>query len=128
MIEPKIFAIDFDGTIVTHAYPDIGLDIGAIKVLKRIQSSGHKIILFTMRSGDFLEDAVRYLESKGIQLYGVNENPEQHEWTSSPKPYAHFYIDDTALGCPVTKSVLSSRAYVKWTEVERMLEAKGLLK
>ena len=50
--------IDFDGTCVTHEYPKIGKDIGAVPVLKELVEKGHKLILNTMRSGKELEDAV----------------------------------------------------------------------
>jgi hypothetical protein len=55
-----IIAIDFDGTCVTHEYPYIGKDIGAVPVLKELVSSGHQLILFTMRSGKELNDAIWY--------------------------------------------------------------------
>ena len=44
-----VIAVDFDGTCVTHAFPKIGEDIGAVPVLKRLVKAGHKIILYTMR-------------------------------------------------------------------------------
>ena len=44
-----IIAVDFDGTCVTHEYPDIGRDIGAAPVLKRLVESGVRLILWTMR-------------------------------------------------------------------------------
>ena len=122
-----IIAVDFDGTIVTHEYPEIGKDIGAFRVLKRLQDDGHKIILYTMRSGKELEEAVNFVKKNGIKLYGVNTNPTQKEWTHSPKAYAHLYIDDAALGCPIKMSFKSFRTYVDWEAVEVMLEKFGIL-
>jgi len=123
-------ALDFDGTVVDHCYPDIGKPVpGAVKWLKRLQRSGGRIILFTMRSnslegGNFLRDAVQYLEKSGIRLFGVNRNPTQDEWTSSPKVYAHVYIDDAAFGCPLVQLKGFRRPCVDWKvvgpEVERM--------
>ena len=59
--------IDFDGTVVTHDYSNIGKDIGAVSVLKELVTAGHRLILFTMRSkgikGDLLTDAVNWLKS-----------------------------------------------------------------
>jgi hydroxymethylpyrimidine pyrophosphatase-like HAD family hydrolase len=52
----KIIAIDFDGTCVSHEYPLVGKDIGAIPVLKELMSNGHRLILFTMRSNKVDED------------------------------------------------------------------------
>lgn len=113
-------AVDFDGTCVTHEYPNIGKDIGAVPVLKKLADRGYKIILNTMRSGKELSDAVKWFEENEISLYGINNNPTQKSWTTSPKVYAHIYIDDAALGCPL-KMVpsISDRPYVDWKKVKR---------
>ncbi len=117
-----IIAVDFDGTCVTHEYPNVGKEIGAAQVLKRITDAGHKIILFTMRSGKELQDAVNWFKENNIPLFGINENPEQHTWTESPKPYAHMYIDDAAFGCPLLfNDEISSRGFVNWQTIESSL-------
>lgn len=109
-----IIAVDFDGTIVKHEYPKIGEPIpGALEWIKRWGKAGAKIILWTMRSGIYLTEAVEYLENNGITLYGVNDNPHQRYWTSSPKAYANLYVDDAAYGCPLSKNG-SERPYVNW--------------
>jgi hypothetical protein len=119
-------AIDFDGTCVTHEYPLIGKDIGAVPVLKRLVECGHKLILNTMRSGDELRDAVDWFMSNGIPLYGVNEDPGQKEWTQSPKAFANLYIDDAAFGCPITANrALSERHFVDWNKIERSFFSEG---
>lgn len=124
-----IIGIDFDGTCVTHEYPHIGKEIGAISVLKKIIDNGHELIIHTMRSGDTLNAAVKFLNDNGIELFGVNKNPNQKSWTTSPKPYCHLYIDDTALGCPIIyNSDVSMRPYVNWVEVENMLINLGIIK
>lgn len=115
-----IICVDFDGTCVKHEYPLVGADIGAVPVLKRLVASGNELVLFTMRDGKELVDAVEWFEKNGIPLYGVNVNPTQHEWTSSPKAYGHLYIDDAALGVP-TFTVANERPYVNWKAVENML-------
>jgi hypothetical protein len=115
-----IIAIDFDGTCVTHEYPKVGREIGAPDVIREFVSRGHKIILFTMRSGQYLEDACDWFSFHGIPLFGVNENPEQKTWTTSPKPYAHVYIDDAALGVPLVYPE-EGRPYVDWGEVKSLL-------
>lgn len=121
-------AIDFDGTCVTHEYPRIGRDIGAIPVLKKLREEGHDLILFTMRSGEPLQEAVEWLKKQGIDLYGINVNPTQSDWTKSPKAYAQIYIDDAALGCPlIYPKNLKERAYVDWEKVEEWLIEKGIL-
>lgn len=125
----KIIAVDFDGTVVEHKYPEIGRDIpDAVRVLRLLRENDVQIILWTMRSGEFLQDAVKWFTDQGIELWGINENPEQKEWTDSPKAYAPLYIDDAALGCPLLLSKeMDARPYVNWIFVEIELEKKGLL-
>ena len=121
-------AIDFDGTCVTHDYPRVGKDIGAVPVLKKLTDSGHQLILNTMRSDDELADAVQWFIDNDIPLYGANENPTQKSWTASPKVYAHLYIDDAALGCPLTSNfAVSSRPFVDWTAVEYYLMFNNII-
>jgi hypothetical protein len=117
--------IDFDGTCVTHDFPEIGRGIGAEDVLRRLVEHGHKLILFTMRSGEGLEQAVDWFASQKIPLYGVNINPTQQQWTSSPKAYGQLYIDDAALGVPL-REIGHKRPYVDWAAVEQLLDRRGL--
>lgn len=117
----KIFAIDFDGTCVEHEYPRVGNNVPhAVRVLTRIHESGAKLILWTMRSDSTLQDAQKWFSDNGIPLFGVNRNPAQGAWTSSPKAYAHVYIDDAALGCPLIEGV-HIRPIVDWLAVERII-------
>ena len=116
-----IIALDFDGTVVTHEYPYIGEDIGAVPVLKELVAAGHQLILFTMRSGKLLDDALAWFERNGIELYAVNENPEQVSWTSSVKVHANMYIDDCALGCPIRFEDGVRRPFVDWKKVRESL-------
>jgi hypothetical protein len=127
-----IIAIDFDGTCVTHDYPEVGKDIGAIPVLKKLIKNGHQLILWTMRSDteilNGLTDAVNWFENNDISLYGIQRNPTQDTWTSSPKAYAQLYIDDAALGCPLKfDPYLSGRDFVDWEKVELLLIEKGII-
>ena len=122
-------AIDFDGTCVTHEYPNVGKDIGAVPVLKRLVEAGHKLILNTMRCGKELQDAVNWFKENGIPLHGVNEDPGQKEWTQSPKVFANMYIDDAAIGCPLIVSVspypndkVIGRPYVDWKFINEFLD------
>lgn len=136
--------IDFDGTCVTHEFPKVGKDIGAVSVLNKIVDAGHNLILFTMRSdiekvtsndygihkqaGEYLTDAVNWFIDNNIPLHGVNVNPTQHTWTKSPKAYGQLYIDDAALGCPLLYNPeISNRPFVDWIKVEEMLKAIGVL-
>lgn len=115
-----IIAIDFDGTCVTHEYPEVGREIGAVPVLKGLVQQGHKLILWTMRSNKELDDAVNWFAKHRIFLFGVNRNPEQSEWTNSPKAYAQLYIDDSALGVPLCK-LEGERPFVDWAKVGELL-------
>lgn len=127
-IKPSILNIDFDGTVVDHRYPDVGPDLrDSVRVIQRLVATGHRITLFTMRSGKELSDAVDWFRKNNISLYGVNANPDQHTWTSSPKPYAHRTIDDSALGCPMYHEAWMYRPGVDWQECEQILEAEGFL-
>ena len=137
--------IDFDGTCVTHDFPRVGKEIGAVPVLKRLVENGHQLILFTMRSdrkdkketndptiqdvtGEFLTDAVNWFKKNNIPLYGIQTNPTQHNWTTSPKSYAELMIDDSSLGCPLRYDVdMSNRPFVDWEAVEEALENMKLL-
>lgn len=126
-----IIVLDFDGTVVTHRYPAVGEDINATPVLKLLIKNGHKIILNTMRSydnqrQDMLTPAIQWFKEKGIPLYGVNENPDQKSWTSSPKIYGNIYIDDGALGIPLKSDELGI-PFVDWGKVSILLFLKGLL-
>jgi hypothetical protein len=124
-----IIAIDFDGTCVTHEFPEVGIDINSELVLRELIANGHRLILFTMRSGKYLVDAVNWFKNKDIPLWGIQTNPEQHEWTTSPKAYAHLYIDDAALGCPLTyNKSISNRPFVDWIAVRKMLIDKRIIK
>ena len=142
-----IIAVDFDGTCVTHEFPKVGKDIGAAPVLQSLVKKGHKLILFTMRSHkrkgtsdpnslgwensneinletDVLDDAINWFIKNDIPLWGINENPDQKNWTASPKPYAHLYIDDVALGCPLVRGK-HKKPYVDWSIINIMLISQG---
>ena len=123
-----IIAVDFDGTCVDHNYTAIGMEVeGAVEVLRALNKRGHRIILNTMRSGEKLDAAVKWFSDRKIVLWGVNRNPEQEEWTSSPKVFADLYIDDSALGCPIMFIDGVRRPVVKWAKVRAQLEFDGLL-
>ncbi len=122
-----IIAVDFDGTCVTHEYPETGKDIGAVKTLKELADQGHKLILWTMRSNQCLGRAIDWFQDHGITLFGVNNNPFQCAWTNSPKAYAELYIDDLSLGTPLRQTELCIRPYVDWQAVRILLKNKGVL-
>lgn len=123
-----MIAIDFDGTCVSHEFPNEGKDIGAIPVLKRLVREGHGLILYTMRSGAHLESAVQWFLRNGVKLQGIQYNPSQTSWTSSNKCYAQLYIDDAALGAPLKRDKkIGDRPFIDWASVEAICEMDGIL-
>jgi hypothetical protein len=142
-----IYAIDFDGTVVTHEFPKVGKDVPyAVETLQKIVAHGGKLILWTMRSnhtsppefntelqhernpivqcdaGNYLDDAIKWFSDRQIPLWGTQRNPDQDKWTSSPKAYAHVYIDDAALGTHTMHDPsFSERPYVNWAVVYAFL-------
>jgi hypothetical protein len=115
-------AIDFDGTIADHEYPEIGRPVpGAFEWLKRFKAAGATLILWTMRSdgqthGDTLTQAVEFCRANGIEFDFVNETIQA--WTTSRKAYANVYIDDAAYGCPLKENPRAGgRAFVDWSIV-----------
>lgn len=94
-------AVDFDGTIVEHKYPEIGEELlFSIETIKELQRQQHLIILWTFRSGKHLEEAVEYCRKRGLEFYAVNKNyPEEViDESQSRKINADLFIDDRNLG------------------------------
>lgn len=110
-------AVDFDGTIVTHRYPRIGKEIPfATETLKMLAKDGHKLILWTVREGKLLDNAVEWCRKRGVEFYAVNRDyPEEDEAHSgfSRKIKADVFIDDRNLG-----------GLPDWGEVYRMIRGK----
>ena len=96
-------AVDFDGTIVEHEYPYIGKEIPfAIAALKKLQAERHLLILWSVREGELLDEAVEYCRKRGLEFYAVNSN-HPGEDSGEPTPYcrklnADLFIDDRNLG------------------------------
>ncbi len=97
-----IIAVDFDGTIVTHEYPKIGKELPfAIDTLKRLQQKpDYQLIMWTVREGKELEEAVEFCRERGLEFYAVNRNyPEElTDQLDSRKLQADLFIDDRNLG------------------------------
>ena len=97
-----VIAIDFDGTIVQHKYPNIGAEIPfAIDTLKMLIKDRHSLILWTVREGQFLEDAIDWCKERGVEFYSVNKDyPEENinDKGFSRKLKADLFIDDRSLG------------------------------
>ncbi|MDN3666719.1 BT0820 family HAD-type phosphatase [Algibacter miyuki] len=109
----KIIAVDFDGTIVEDAYPKIGKPmLFAFETLKKLQEDGHRLILWTYRCGEKLDDAVAFCKDNGIHFYAVNHSFEDEEYTTdvSRKIHADLFIDDRNIG-----------GFIGWGEVYQIL-------
>ena len=75
-----IIAVDFDGTIVKHKYPAIGKELPfAIETLKKLQSEHHKLILWSVREGKLLDEAVAFCRDRGLEFYAVNRDYPEEE-------------------------------------------------
>lgn len=126
----KVIAVDFDGTCVTHMYPAVGENIGAEIVLPKLVEKGYKLILYTMRSDERVEEALKWFEKYEIPIWAVNENPIQKNWTTSPKVYANFYIDDAAIGTALTRkdrNNLDELPFVDWYTIVIIMVDRGIL-
>lgn len=140
MARARIVAVDFDGTLVEHRYPNIGKPLPfAFETLKTLKNNGIRLMLWTMRGHpdlsrfphldlhtgnyiptDTLQEALDFCKEKGVEFDGINLSPEQ--FSTSNKQYAHCYIDDAALGCP-----LDENGYVDWSQVIVYLCKRGWL-
>ncbi|MDE7024554.1 MAG: hypothetical protein K2O88_01575 [Paramuribaculum sp.] len=98
-------AVDFDGTIVEHRYPEIGREIpNAVRTLKRMQDEmpDLRMILWTVREGELLDQAVQWCRERGLEFYAVNSNyiddDPMDQSATGRKVTADIYIDDRNLG------------------------------
>ena len=98
-----VIAVDFDGTIVENRYPDIGRErTFAIDTLRRLVAERHKVILWTVREGQSLDDAVQFCRDRGLEFYAINRDyPEELAENNrhfSRKLKVDVFIDDRNLG------------------------------
>jgi hypothetical protein len=108
-------AVDFDGTIVEHKYPEIGKEkLFAFETLKQLIKQKHQLILWTYRTGKELDEAVEFCRDNGVEFFAVNKNfPEEYyDGSISRKIDADVYIDDRNLG-----------GFPGWSSVWQMLNA-----
>ncbi|MFI3315170.1 MAG: hypothetical protein R3Y04_05850 [Rikenellaceae bacterium] len=111
-----IIAVDFDGTIVKHRYPRIGEELPfAIDTLKQLIEDRHLLILWSVREGALLDEAVEWCREKGVEFYAVNRDfPEENgsEKHYSRKIKADLFIDDRGIG-----------GIPEWTEIYKMIKS-----
>lgn len=115
-------AIDFDGTIVSNKWPEIGeVAPFAIETIKRFKADGHKIILNTCRENELLQKAIAFLAEHEIFADYVNDNPVACEnWGKCRKVWADMFIDDHNAFIPKL-----SDGTVNWLWILRQYENAG---
>lgn len=118
-----IIAVDFDGTIVEHRYPEIGKERPfATATLRRLMQDGHKLILWSVREGERLDEAVKWCSERGVRFYAVNkdidEDAADRQGTThfSRKLKAHLFIDDRNIG-----------GLPDWGTIYRLIESRMTL-
>jgi len=115
--DSKVIAVDFDGTVVEHDYPRIGKEMMfAFATLKELNKKGHKLILWTIRTGPLLDEAVEYCKKNGVEFYAVNRNYPEEEFSDniSRKLNADVFIDDRNVG-----------GFLGWSTVWQTLHPEG---
>lgn len=115
LIDSKIIAIDFDGTIVENKYPDIGKPLPfAFETMKMLQNKGHRLILWTVRTGRLLDAAIEFCKERGIEFYCVNEDfPGEGSKIKNRKLNADIFIDDRNIG-----------GMMQWGEIYQILSGE----
>lgn len=111
--EVLTIAVDFDGTIVEHAYPEIGEEmLFAFLTLRALQDKGHRLILWTIREGELLNEAIEYCRENGVEFYAANRSypEEDYQVMETRKIQVDLFIDDRMLG-----------GFPGWTRVWQML-------
>lgn len=98
-----VIAVDFDGTIVEHRYPEIGKEVPfAIQTLKMLIKEQHRLILWTVREGELLDEAVEWCKQRGVEFWAINKDyPEEEKENNnnySRKLKADLFIDDRNVG------------------------------
>ena len=113
----KTIAVDFDGTIVEDRYPNIGKPLlFAFETLELLQKDGHRLILWTYRHGQELDEAVEFCLKKGIEFYAVNKSYPEEDFTPATrrKLNADIFIDDRNVG-----------GFLGWGKIYQLLSSNG---
>lgn len=128
-----IIAVDFDGTIVQHRYPEIGNEIPfATTTLKMLAKEGHRLILWSVREGRLLDEAVKWCRERGLEFYAVNKDfPEEDvnkNQAYSRKLKADMFIDDRNVGGlpdwgEIYEMVTKKMTYAEM--ISKQIEGKG---
>lgn len=125
-----VIAVDFDGTIVQHQYPKIGPEIPfATETLRMLINDGHQLILWSVREGHLLKEAVDWCRERGVEFYAVNkdfyEEDESKNKVFSRKLKADLFIDDRNIGGLPDWGTIYRMITEKKTLEELLLEELG---
>ena len=128
-----LIAVDFDGTIVEHRYPHIGKEIPfAVKTLIKLQEEGHQLILWSVREGRLLDEAVEWCKAKGLEFYAVNSNyPDENidrDAIRCRKLRADYFIDDRNVGGLPDWGIIYQMISNNWSWWNYMEEVQGIQK
>lgn len=98
-----VIAVDFDGTIVENKYPEIGAERPfAIETLKMLIADRHRLILWSCREGQLLDDALQWCRERGVEFYAANRDYPEESTDNNPhftrKLKADLFIDDRNVG------------------------------
>ena len=123
-------AVDFDGTIVEHRYPEIGKELPfATQTLKMLIADRHKLILWSVREGKLLDDAVEWCRKHGVEFYAVNKDfPEEDlskNQSFSRKLKADIWIDDRNIGGLPDWGTIYQMITERKTYEQRLMEHMG---
>lgn len=110
-------AVDFDGTIVEHRYPEIGEERPfAIETLKMLIKDHHRLILWSVREGALLDDAIEWCRERGVEFYAANRDYPEENWKEnknfSRKLKVDVFIDDRQIG-----------GLPEWGEIYQMIKS-----
>lgn len=128
-----VIAVDFDGTIVEHKYPQIGKEKPfAIETLKRLQAERNVLILWSVREGELLDEAVNFCREHGLEFYAVNSNYPDDELDLSARRFrkvnADMYIDDRNVGGMHDWGVIYEMVHNRWSYDRYLQEVHGVEK
>ena len=100
-----IIAVDFDGTVVEHRYPEIGEErLFAIDTLKAFMREGHQLVLWSVREGKLLDDAVEWCRQRGVEFYAVTKTslkkiPARTNTMQGSSGLTSSSMTETSAGC-----------------------------
>lgn len=129
--------LDFDGTVVEHAYPEIGaLNTRSFALIRKLQNAGHRIILNTYRADladGSLQAAQDFLNDINNELLPITEctelkiQPPAWNWEKTLEE-GILYIDDVCDGTPMIPNIaLPFGLMVDWKTLEEWFTDQGII-